>query len=246
VGSGLKASRQLQALVDRLKRTESPIARYLLLRGAGLVHYATNGHAARRRTVGSYLSASDEPRLHIGAGPVRLEGWLDSDLLSGEIYLDITRSLPFADSTFSYIFGEHVIEHVSERAGERALHELHRVLRPGGVLRLTTPDLRKIIDIYEDRNPVVTRADYSRFLQELTGGPYERACQVFNAYTRLWGHQYIYDEEDLTAKLHAAGFGAVDRQEPGESSHAALRGLERHGGAEWVNRAEAMCLDAMA
>lgn len=173
-----------------------------------------------------------------------MAGWLNSDLLAGDIYLDISRSLPLPDGVFAYAFGEHVIEHISERAGLRLFGELYRVLRPGGVVRLTTPDLRKIIALYEDRNPVISRAEYVRYLDELTGKRHERPCQLFNDFLRLWGHRHVYDEEDLTAKLLSAGFARVERFEPGESAHETLRGVERHGQAEWVNRAEAMCIEA--
>jgi hypothetical protein len=78
----------------------------------------------------------------------------------------------------------------------------------------------------------------------MTGRPHPRACQILNDYLRLWGHRYVYDEEDLAAKLHGAGFDQVVRVAPGESGHEALRGLERHGGEEWVNRAEAMSIEA--
>jgi predicted SAM-dependent methyltransferase len=234
----------MRNLVTRLKRTENPAARDLLLRARGYVHYVPHGHIARRRVVARYLASQEEPRLQIGAGPVALPGWLNSDLISGDVYLDLARRLPLPSASFAYVFGEHVIEHIPETTGTALLGELHRVLRPGGVLRLTTPDLRKIIAIYEDRNPVVTRDDYARFLDEETGKRHDRACQIFNDYLRLWGHRYIYDEEDLTAKLYAAGFGEVERRESGESAHELLRGLERHGGADWVNRAEAMSIEA--
>lgn len=234
----------MTSLVTRLKRTEDPVLRQALLRGRGLVHYATSGHAVRARTVAAYLTSTDAPKLHIGAGPFRLDGWLNTDLIAGEAYLDLTRRLPFADATFVHAFGEHVIEHLSEAAGTALVGELRRVLGPGGVLRLTTPDLHKLIAIYEDRNSVISRADYARFLDEQTGKVHDRPCQVLNDYLRLWGHQWIYDEEDLTARLLAAGFATVERVEPGASAHPELRGLERHGGAEWVNRAEAMCLEA--
>ena len=102
-----------------------------------------------------------------------------------------------------------------------------------------------MIAIYEDRNPVIDREAYTRWLGDLTGKRRERPCQVLNDYLRMWGHRYIYDEDDLAARLREAGFAHVRREEPGESSHEALRGLERHGGAEWVNRAEAMCLEAL-
>lgn len=234
----------MTGLITRLKRTESPILRDLLLRARGSAHWAAKGHLVRKRIVREYLASTDEPRLQIGTGPLSLPGWLNSDLISADVYLDVTRPLPLPDASFAYAFGEHLIEHVPEATGARLLRELHRVLRPGGVLRLTTPDLRKLVALYEDRNPVISREDYARFLDSETGKVHERGAQIFNDYLRLWGHRYVYDEEDLTAKLLAAGFVEVVREETGESRHEALRGLERHGGADWVNRAEAMCLEA--
>jgi predicted SAM-dependent methyltransferase len=234
----------LQGLVNRLKRVENPAARLLLLRVRGSIHWLATGHLVRRRMVARYLGSNDEPRLHIGAGPQGLEGWLNSDLICGDIYLDLSRPLPLPDASFAYIFGEHVIEHVSEGAGERLIGELHRLLRPGGVLRLTTPDLRQIIAIYEDRNPIVGRDEYARFLSGLADKPLDRPCQGFNYYLRAWGHRYVYDEEDLVAKLEAGGFSDIQRHDAGESPHQALRGIERHGGEAWVNRAEAMCVEA--
>jgi predicted SAM-dependent methyltransferase len=234
----------MSRLVTRLKRVENPVGRYLLLRGRGSIHYAARGHLVRRRVIDRYLVATADPRLHIGAGSRRLGGWLNVDLIAGDVYVDLERRLPFPAAVFDHVFGEHVIEHLSERAAERLLGDLFRVLRPGGVLRLTTPDLRKIIALYEDRNPVVSRQEYARFLDRETGKRHERACQLFNDYLRLWGHRYVYDEEDLVAKLAAAGFVRIERREPGESAHEMLRGLEQHGGEEWINRAEAMSLEA--
>jgi predicted SAM-dependent methyltransferase len=227
-----------------LLELENPAAQSLLLRARALAHAVTRGHIPRRVVIGRYLASSELPRLQIGCGPLKKEGWLNSDLITGEIYLDLARRLPLPDASFAYVFGEHVIEHLAEGAGRRLLAELYRVTRPGGVLRLTTPDLRKYISLYEDRNSVTSLAEYTRYLDEITRKSHERACQVFNDFMRLWGHQYIYDEDDLTAKLVAAGFREVVRREPGESPHEALCGLEGHGGASWINRAEAMCLEA--
>jgi predicted SAM-dependent methyltransferase len=232
-------------LMTRLKRVKNPIARLLLLRARAALHYAVRGHLIRRVIVSRYLQATEEPRLQIGAGPIRLPGWLNTDLISGDIYLDLTRRLPLPDEAISFAFGEHVIEHITEKAADRLLRELHRILRPGGVLRLTTPELGKLIAIYEDRNPVISRAEYGRFLDEETGKPHDHACQILNDYMRLWGHRHIYDEDHLRAKLEAAGFDRIARHEPGESSHPPLRGIERHGDAEWMNRAEAFSLEAI-
>jgi predicted SAM-dependent methyltransferase len=234
----------MNPLFERLKRVEDPIVRMSLLRTMGTAHWVKKGHAARRAVVSRYLSSTEEPRLQFGAGPNGLPGWLNSDLTSGDIYLDLGHRLPLPDASFAYAFGEHVIEHITEAAGEDLMAELYRVLRPGGVLRLTTPDLKKIIAIYEGRNPRIGQDEYMRFLGEITEKEIDLPCQALNVYLRSWGHRYVYDEEDLVTKLRKQGFDPVERQEPGESPHVALRGVERHGDAEWINEAEAMCIEA--
>jgi predicted SAM-dependent methyltransferase len=234
----------MKAVVERAKRVEHPLIRMGLLHGRGAAHWVVRGHRARARVVEQYLADSGAPRLQVGSGPKSLPGWLNSDLITGDIYLHLGRRLPLPSGAFAYAFGEHVIEHLTEPRGAALLAELNRVLRPGGIVRITTPDLQKLIAIYEDRNPVIKRADYVRFLAETTGKHQERPAQMFNDYLRLWGHRFVYDEEELTAKLLAAGFARVERKQPMESDHELLRGIERHGGEPWVNRAEAQCLEA--
>jgi predicted SAM-dependent methyltransferase len=225
------------------RRLDHPFYSQVWLRARAAVNYSRTGHVARRIRLRRYLASTTEPRLQVGSGQVRLPGWLNTDVLWGAFYLDVSRPLPLPAATFTYAFGEHVIEHITERQGVQLLRELYRVLRPGGVIRMTTPDLQKIIALYEDRNPAITRAEYARFLDTVTGKRHDRACQLFNDYMRLWGHLHVYDEEDLAAKLCEAGFGHVVRCEPGQSEHPALRGLEHHG-QPWQNDAEAMCLEA--
>ena len=47
------------------------------------------------------------------------------------------RSLPFDDATFDVVIAAEVLEHIHEDRG--ALRELHRVLRPGGLIAVTVP-----------------------------------------------------------------------------------------------------------
>jgi ubiquinone/menaquinone biosynthesis C-methylase UbiE len=46
--------------------------------------------------------------------------------------------LPFPDGTFDAVFSHALLEHLQEP--DRALHEFLRVLRPGGVMGVATPD----------------------------------------------------------------------------------------------------------
>ena len=48
--------------------------------------------------------------------------------------------LPFADDTFDLVISSEVLEHIPDAGG--AIREFHRVLKPGGVLLLTTPNKR--------------------------------------------------------------------------------------------------------
>ena len=58
------------------------------------------------------------------------------------------------------------------------------------------------------------------------GMKFHTSVAAINAHFRLWGHQFLYDEDTLAVGLRNAGFGSVQRVTLGESRHPALRGLE--------------------
>jgi len=158
-------------------------------------------------------------RLHLGCGGNVMPGWANVDAEGGPgvIAWDLRKPLPAADATFDYVFSEHFIEHVTRDEALRLLRECVRVLKPGGVLRTSTPDLRKLIEEYQ-----AGRLDEWRDMQWLPGTP----CKLLNEGMRLWGHQFVYDEPELRLLLAEAGFAAVERVTWRESGHEALRAIE--------------------
>ncbi len=80
------------------------------------------------------------PRLNVGCGLDRRHGYVNSDLhpLPGvDVVAELGRHpLPFPDGTFSVVAARDVLEHVDDLI--IALGELHRVLRPGGRLVVST------------------------------------------------------------------------------------------------------------
>jgi SAM-dependent methyltransferase len=56
-------------------------------------------------------------------------------------YADACRPLPHATGSVDAIYTSHMLEHLFREDAETFLRECHRVLRPGGVLRLAVPDL---------------------------------------------------------------------------------------------------------
>lgn len=51
------------------------------------------------------------------------------------------RRMPLADATVDGVELHHVIKHLSPEEGRRALAEIYRILRPGGILEISCPDL---------------------------------------------------------------------------------------------------------
>ncbi|MFC1411627.1 methyltransferase domain-containing protein [Streptacidiphilus sp. N1-12] len=124
--------------------------------------------------------------------------------------LDISQPLPFADASVDWVYAEHLIEHVTMPVAVDWLSEARRVLRPGGVLRITTPDLARYLNGYVNRDGFLTR--HRRRLSTMGFGPPmpERRAFLVNQIFRYYGHQWIYDLDELRYVLTRAGFAAED------------------------------------
>jgi SAM-dependent methyltransferase len=56
--------------------------------------------------------------------------------------------LPFPDESFDDIYSFHVIEHLTRPDNERFTRDIHRLLKPGGIYRASTPDLEFLATEY--------------------------------------------------------------------------------------------------
>lgn len=162
------------------------------------------------------------PRLHLGCGGHRLEGWINVDLEppGTDVAADCARPLPFPDASVAFVHCEDLLEHLDREAGARLLAECFRVLRPGGVLRVLTPDLASLVRrVYLDAEPghlAWCRAQLSA----------EGPCQALNMHLRMNGeHRFVYDEVELSSALARAGF-RVERARWNQSKHPELRYLD--------------------
>lgn len=165
---------------------------------------------ARRRTAEfiANLSKSDL-RINLGCGYKPIKGWVNVDGARGpqvDVVWDLRNALPFPSDSCTSIFCEHVIEHLSRIDTERLLAECYRVLEPGGVARVSTPDAERYLKSYAGDREFLYHPSFAEKIET----PLDRINMVMREYGQ---HLWLYDSESLGLALQRAGFSKVVRQE---------------------------------
>ena len=127
---------------------------------------------------------------------------------------------PFADQSAALVYACHCLEHFPWKVVPRVLVEWRRVLRPGGILRLSVPDFDRIVEIYQEHG-----RDIRPITSFLMGGQQ-------NAFDF---HQVVFNRRSLTALLEEAGLRDVREWTPGsdDAHHLPLTG--RGAGSSWAD-----------
>lgn len=89
--------------------------------------------------------------LNIGCGLTKLDNFINIDAdpsVEPDLVLDVTKGLPYSDSSVNKIYFSHTIEHIVERYHGIVLEEFWRVLVPGGLLFITYPEFKIVAQNY--------------------------------------------------------------------------------------------------
>jgi len=158
------------------------------------------GRPATRSYLNNWLRTDQRKILNLGGGCNCLDDCLTADIdARADVYVDITRHLPFPDNSVDSIFCEEAIEHISKSAGEEMLRECFRILKADGIIRVSTPDL-----------------DY--FAARLNG-------DEINAIFYEHSHVYLYTRTELFEAFRRARFANARSYACGEG---ALGHLDSH------------------
>jgi predicted SAM-dependent methyltransferase len=229
----LKKHKRLLRLAEKTRRV---LFRYLF-------------SARHRKVIKNYFKLHQTRKLQIGTGRNALKGWLNTDrdtAVSKEtVFMDAQKKFLFAESTFDYIFCEHFIEHLDYWNGLRFIQECHRVLKPGGKLRISTPDLCFLIDLFAENKTELQHRYIKWAVDSQTDFDIYLDTFVINNFFRSWGHKFIYDYKTLKDSMTRCGFINIRQYNPGESDDKNLRGIESHDheiGKEF-NKLESLVLE---
>lgn len=155
-------------------------------------------------------------KLHFGCGSRILPEWVNLDAYACDgisMELDLQGKLPLSDGSVQWIFTEHVLEHIDRNRVGAIFSEFHRVLAPGGVVRILVPDLQFYCRAYLDGDVKTITTPLPN-----TQTTADAVNSVFNDHF----HRFIYDFDTMRIELEGAGFSDIICAKYGESHHQGL------------------------
>jgi predicted SAM-dependent methyltransferase len=102
---------------------------------------------------GPAISPSEARKLHLGCGNIRLPGYCNVDILKTiavDVISDISKLDNFQNDSIESIYACHVLEHFSHEEVKLVLRRWYEVLAHGGELRISVPDIDRIVKIYHE------------------------------------------------------------------------------------------------
>ncbi len=163
--------------------------------------------------------------LHVGCGPYdpealprpfRTPEWREVRLdLNPAVQPDIVGSITdlsaVPDESMDAVYSSHNLEHVYAHEVPIALGEFYRVLKPGGRVLISVPDIQEVAEH-------VAKGNLEEPLYESPAGPISAIDILYGLRTAIAGgnhfmaHRTAFTSESLSQKLKQAGFSKVDIQ----------------------------------
>jgi len=126
-----------------------------------------------------------------------------------------TARIPCASSSVSAVYSSHMIEHLDCGEARAFLAEVRRILRSGGVVRISVPDIARLVQDY------LVTGDADGFIAATHMGLNRPTGLMAWMKWILVGprhHLWMYDGDSLAKLLREAGFADVAIMPPGKTN----------------------------
>lgn len=194
-----------------------------------------------RRFQRAVAAADGEARIAVGGGRVTLPGWINTDISwRAGYYLDLAKPWPVPYGSVAKVYADNVIEHFPLAVGRDVLRHMVDAVKPGGAVRLATPDLERTARAYLENGDLAARHLERHRRRGYTA---DHPADLLRVTFAENGHHlgYIFDFDTLAAEMEAAGFVKVTREEAGQSSDPEFAQLEAR--ASDTERATALVVE---
>lgn len=155
--------------------------------------------------------------VNLGSGPQCIKGWdnLDANNHDGVISWRAPL-LPYETESINFVYSEHMLEHLPYPTGVQLLMEILRVLKIGGVARISTPNLLTLANDYINQK-------IDRFAPKWNPAS---PCIFLNEGITLWGHKFTWDFQEIQRVFAMAECCDVYECSYRQSQYSDLQNLE--------------------
>lgn len=138
---------------------------------------------------------SSKMYLHLGCGCVLLPGFINLDIRDEEGIDKVSLVYPidYDNDTFDLVYASHVLEHFPRKQTLNILQEWARILKKGGILRISVPNIEELVKIYQQEKD----------LDQIIGPLYGKQDYRYNY------HYTVFDYKILKGLMEKAGLASV-------------------------------------
>jgi len=170
------------------------------------------------------LKGKKNLRLHLGCGDELKPGWINVDLSARDsrslvnganeiifVNCDLRLgSLPLDDNSCEIIYSSHFFEHLEYLQGLALMRDCYRILKPGGLFRISLPTFKELFRAYLANDEEYVRLiDLRQVLPEIEPGTETFVDHVNYGVYQYGEHKCIYDEAKICLLLEKIGFSSV-------------------------------------
>ncbi|MHC4397675.1 MAG: class I SAM-dependent methyltransferase [Planctomycetota bacterium] len=140
--------------------------------------------------------------LNIGCGSKRYPGFINVDAVDAphvDYVTDNLKKMPFDSNYADLVYMCHVLEHIKREDLPVVMAEMHRILKSGGIFRVSVPGFDELVAFYNN-----SERDISSIELQLMGGQNHE----YNF------HYSVFNDERLTDLMGKAGFNTVYTWDP--------------------------------